>query len=213
MKFLSMLALMAPLAFALPTSVASSAAVEDAVLETRQSCYVKCGSTCYTSAQVSSARSAAYSYVKSGGVAGSSTYPHKYNNYEGFDFLVGGTYYEFPLKTGGVYTGGMLKRGWSGCRLGLICEQARLVLTALLSTAAARVRARLRTLVRAATTLWLARDGRCCRDGRSAEMVDAARLVAGLGLGRGGLEPWRRKSKDDLRWRDALSVVCSLQLN
>ncbi|KAF9700370.1 hypothetical protein EKO04_002046 [Ascochyta lentis] len=38
--------------------------------------------------------------------APNSTYPHKYNNYEGFDFLVGGTYFEFPLKTSGVYTGG-----------------------------------------------------------------------------------------------------------
>lgn len=107
MKFLSILALIAPVAFALPTSVVTEAPVEDAALETRQSCYVKCGSTCYTSAQVSSARSAAYNYVKQGSTAGSSTYPHKYNNYEGFDFLVSGTYYEFPLKTSGVYTGGM----------------------------------------------------------------------------------------------------------
>lgn len=110
MKFLSILALIAPVAFSLPTSVITEAPVEDAALEARQSCYVKCGSTCYTSAQVSAARSAAYNYVKSGGQAGSSTYPHKYNNYEGFDFLVGGTYYEFPLKTSGVYTGGMFFR-------------------------------------------------------------------------------------------------------
>lgn len=101
MKFLSILALIAPVAFALPTSVVT----EDAALDPR-ACYVTCGSTCYTSAQVSAARSAAYNYVKAGTVAGSSTYPHKYNNYEGFDFLVGGTYYEFPLKTSGVYTGG-----------------------------------------------------------------------------------------------------------
>jgi hypothetical protein len=103
MKFLSILALIAPVAFSLPTSVITEAPVEDAALETRQSCYVKC----YSSAQVSAARSAAYNYVRSGGQAGSSTYPHKYNNYEGFDFLVSGTYYEFPLKTSGVYTGGM----------------------------------------------------------------------------------------------------------
>ena len=107
MKFLSILALIAPVAFALPTSVITEAPVEDAALEARQSCYVKCGSTCYTSAQVSSARNAAYNYVKQGSTAGGSTYPHKYNNYEGFDFLVSGTYYEFPLKTSGVYTGGM----------------------------------------------------------------------------------------------------------
>ncbi|KAJ4990074.1 ribonuclease [Stagonosporopsis vannaccii] len=106
MKFLSLLALIAPVALALPTSVVTEAPVEDAALEARQSCYVKCGSTCYTSAQVTAARNSGYNYVKQGGTAGGSTYPHKYNNYEGFDFLVGGTYYEFPLKTGGVYTGG-----------------------------------------------------------------------------------------------------------
>ena len=106
MKFLSLLSLLAPVALALPTSVITEAPVEDAALEARQSCYVKCGSTCYTSTQVSAARSAAYNYVKQGGTAGGSTYPHKYNNYEGFDFLVGGTYYEVPIKTSGVYTGG-----------------------------------------------------------------------------------------------------------
>lgn len=105
MKFLSILALIAPVAFSLPTSVVE-APVEDAALDAR-ACYITCGSTCYTSAQVSAARTAAAKYVKAGTVAGSSTYPHKYNNYEGFDFLVGGTYYEFPLKTSGVYTGGM----------------------------------------------------------------------------------------------------------
>ena len=42
-----------------------------------------------------------------GSVAGSSTYPHKYNNYEGFDFPVTGPYEEFPiLKSGAVYSGG-----------------------------------------------------------------------------------------------------------
>lgn len=107
MKFLSVLALIAPVAFALPTSVVTEAPVEDAALETRQSCYVRCGSTCYTSAQVTAARNSAYNYVRQGGTAGGSTYPHRYNNYEGFDFLVGGTYYEFPLKTGAAYTGGM----------------------------------------------------------------------------------------------------------
>lgn len=119
MKFLTLLTLLAP-ALALPTSLPLDTPLDTPLdaLTPRQSCYVKCGSTCYTSAQVSSARSAAYNYVKQGSTAGSSTYPHKYNNYEGFDFLVGGTYYEFPLKTGGVYTGGtyyvgaLMPRGW-----------------------------------------------------------------------------------------------------
>lgn len=65
-----------------------------------------CGSTTYSTAQVNAASNAACSHVKAGTVAGSSTYPHRYNNYEGFDFDVSGPWYEFPIKTSGVYTGG-----------------------------------------------------------------------------------------------------------
>lgn len=101
-----LLTLASTLALALPTTVEDATAL--AAVEARQSCYVKCGSTCYTSAQVSAARSAGYSYYSSGDTAGSSTYPHQYNNYEGFDFLVSGPYQEFPLRTSGTYTGGML---------------------------------------------------------------------------------------------------------
>lgn len=164
MKFLSILALIAPIALALPTSVITEAPVEDAALESRQSCYAKCGSTCYTSAQVTAARNSGYNYVKQGGTAGGSTYPHVFNNREGFDFLVGGTYYEFPIKTGGVYTGGMyLDIGLGG--IGLMIWQAPRVLTVLCSTAVDSVLARLRTLVPAATTSLPARDGRCCEAG------------------------------------------------
>lgn len=107
MKFLSVLVALAPFALALPTtSPALSPAEEASDIAVRQSCYVQCGSTCYTSSQVTAARNAGYSYYQQGSTAGGSTYPHKYNNFEGFDFLVSGTYYEFPLKTGGVYTGG-----------------------------------------------------------------------------------------------------------
>ena len=91
-----------PRALALPTTPATTALD----LSTRQSCYVQCGNTCYTSAQVSAARSAGAGYVRAGDTAGSSSYPHRYNNYEGFEFLVGGTYYEFPLVKSGVYSGG-----------------------------------------------------------------------------------------------------------
>lgn len=106
MKFLSgLLFLLTPVTLALPTSVVTETAAEDVSLETRQ-CYVRCGSTCYTSSQVSAARSAGYNYYRQGSQAGSSTYPHTYNNYEGFDFLVSGPYQEFPLRTSGAYTGG-----------------------------------------------------------------------------------------------------------
>jgi hypothetical protein len=98
MHFLSAaLLFLAPLTVALPVS--------DSPLEAR-ACDVKCGSTCYTNAQVSSARAAGYKYYSSNTQAGSSTYPHKYNNYEGFDFPVNGPYQEFPLRTSGAYTGG-----------------------------------------------------------------------------------------------------------
>jgi hypothetical protein len=108
MKFLSsLLVLLAPVVLALPTSVVTEAPVEEAI-EARQ-CYAQCGSTCYTANQVTTARNAGYSYYTKGTQAGSSTYPHTYNNYEGFDFLVSGPYQEFPLKTSGTYTGGKIQ--------------------------------------------------------------------------------------------------------
>jgi hypothetical protein len=106
MKFLSsLLLLLTPLALALPTTIGTEAIESE--IEARQ-CYVQCGSTCYTSSQVSAARSAGYNYYRQGNQAGSSTYPHTYNNYEGFDFLVNGPYQEFPLRTSGAYTGGKI---------------------------------------------------------------------------------------------------------
>ncbi|KAF7553532.1 hypothetical protein G7Z17_g3556 [Cylindrodendrum hubeiense] len=74
-------------------------------IETRQSA-TTCGSTSFTAAQVRAAANAACSYYQAGDTAGTSTYPHTYNNYEGFDFLVSGPYQEFPILTSGVYTGG-----------------------------------------------------------------------------------------------------------
>jgi hypothetical protein len=55
---------------------------------------------------VSGCANSAYNYYESGSTAGSSSYPHTYNNYEGFDFPVSGPYQEFPLNKGG-YTGGL----------------------------------------------------------------------------------------------------------
>lgn len=107
MKFFSTLLLfIAPITLALPTSLITEAPVEEA-LDAR-ACYVTCGSTCYTADQVTTARNKGYSYYQAGTTAGSSTYPHTYNNYEGFTFLVSGPYQEFPLKTSGVFTGSEL---------------------------------------------------------------------------------------------------------
>jgi hypothetical protein len=102
MQYLTALLLcLAPVSLALPVE---SSPVENAI-EVRQSS-VTCGSTTYSSSQLSAARSAACNYVQDGDTAGSSTYPHQYNNYEGFDFPVSGPYYEFPILRSGVYTGG-----------------------------------------------------------------------------------------------------------
>jgi hypothetical protein len=104
MKFLSsLLLLIAPVALSLPVT---EAPVEDAALESRQSCYSRCGSTCYTANQVTAARNAGYSFYNQDKTAGSSNYPHQYNNFEGFQFLVSGPYQEFPIRSSGVYSGG-----------------------------------------------------------------------------------------------------------
>ncbi|KAJ6440723.1 ribonuclease/ribotoxin [Purpureocillium lavendulum] len=67
-----------------------------------------CGSTYYSASAVNAASSAACNYVKNGGTAGGSTYPHRYNNYEGFNFNgLSGPFYEFPImSSGNVYNGG-----------------------------------------------------------------------------------------------------------
>ncbi|RDW68111.1 ribonuclease-domain-containing protein [Coleophoma cylindrospora] len=74
-------------------------------LEGRQSA-TTCGSVAYTVKDTTNCRNAAYSYYGQGGTAGGSTYPHTYNNYEGFSFSVSGTYLEFPLVKNGAYSGG-----------------------------------------------------------------------------------------------------------
>ncbi|KAL4796823.1 Ribonuclease/ribotoxin [Aspergillus venezuelensis] len=83
----------------------SLAAALPAELETRQSCAYTCGSVCYSSSAVGAAISRGYSLQSSGDDV--NNYPHVYNNYEGFDFNVSPTYYEFPiLSSGSIYSGG-----------------------------------------------------------------------------------------------------------
>lgn len=108
MRLLSTLLLfLTPVTLALPTSLPETSPLE---LEARQ-CATTCGSNCYTSSKITAARNTAYNYVKQGGTAGGSTYPHVYNNYEGFNFPVAGPYYEFPLLSNGqTYTGGKFWR-------------------------------------------------------------------------------------------------------
>jgi hypothetical protein len=64
-----------------------------------------CGTHSYTAAQVNSAAQKACADFQAGITA--DTYPHTYNNFEGFSFTVAGPYQEFPLlASGSVYTGG-----------------------------------------------------------------------------------------------------------
>ncbi|KAK2609103.1 hypothetical protein QQS21_002330 [Conoideocrella luteorostrata] len=67
-----------------------------------------CGRVKYSGSAVQTAANTACGYVQEGDTAGSSSYPHRYNNYEGFDFNgVQGPYNEFPiLKSGKAYNGG-----------------------------------------------------------------------------------------------------------
>jgi hypothetical protein len=105
MHFLSaVLLLLTPISLALPTTIISTSPLENSI--DARACLTTCGSTCYTAAQVAAASSAGHDYVTEGGTAGGTTYPHVYNNYEDFDFLVAGPYYEFPIKSSGTFTGG-----------------------------------------------------------------------------------------------------------
>lgn len=64
---------------------------------------VSCGGRSFTSSQVNKAVQNSNSDA-----APSSSYPHQYNNYEGFDFsdyCSDSRYEEFPLTSGGVSTG------------------------------------------------------------------------------------------------------------
>jgi hypothetical protein len=71
---------------------------------------VYCGSDNYSPQAISEASNAACNYLNSGTIAGRSTYPHQYKDYEGFTFgYVSGPYFEFPiLPSGDIYSGGRL---------------------------------------------------------------------------------------------------------
>ncbi|KAJ5433485.1 uncharacterized protein N7458_012641 [Penicillium daleae] len=71
----------------------------------KRACAYTCGTICYSSSAVSAAQAAGYDLYQAGSTDDS--YPHVYHNYEGFDFPVSGTYYEFPiLSDGDAYDGG-----------------------------------------------------------------------------------------------------------
>ena len=63
-----------------------------------------CGKNVYTDAEVKTAQDTASSYEKEGSDVDS--YPHQYNNYEGFKFPIPGPWYEFPIVGADAYDGG-----------------------------------------------------------------------------------------------------------
>ncbi|ODA83870.1 hypothetical protein RJ55_02386 [Drechmeria coniospora] len=88
----------------LPIALVGATPIEQARVEAGTTC----GRTYYSADAVRKASNAACSYVQDGGRAGSSSYPHRYNNFEGFYFQgEEGPFYEFPLMSSGkIYGGG-----------------------------------------------------------------------------------------------------------
>ena len=83
----------------------SCAAALPAELEKRAG--ATCGGVVYSAAAVNAASQKACSYYQSGTQVGSNSYPHTFNNNEGFSFAVSGPYQEFPiLSSGALYSGG-----------------------------------------------------------------------------------------------------------
>ena len=95
------LQLLLPLTLFLPTLTLSTP-----LLQPRQ-CAETCGTTCYSSSDISAAVQQGYTYYSNDETVGSDKYPHQYEDYEGFTFPDSGPYYEFPiLSDEEVYSGG-----------------------------------------------------------------------------------------------------------
>ncbi|KAK4162428.1 Ribonuclease/ribotoxin [Cladorrhinum sp. PSN259] len=67
---------------------------------------VSCGSKSYTKQQVDEAVAEGCRLYAAGQQLGNSKYPHKYNNFENLVFAASGPYQEFPIVSGGAYSGG-----------------------------------------------------------------------------------------------------------
>ncbi|KAK4174851.1 putative guanyl-specific ribonuclease [Triangularia setosa] len=86
---------------AAPVSTEAEAAP---VLEER-ACAYTCGTVCYQTSHITAARNKGHTLRLAGQTINS--YPHRYNNYEGFNFPTPAPWYEYPImKTYNVYTGG-----------------------------------------------------------------------------------------------------------
>ncbi|KAK4114674.1 ribonuclease-domain-containing protein [Canariomyces notabilis] len=70
-----------------------------------RACAYTCGSVCYQSTHITAALNRGYSLQQAGSDV--NNYPHRYNNYEGFNFPTSGPWYEFPIMSSyKVYNGG-----------------------------------------------------------------------------------------------------------
>ncbi|OKL55417.1 hypothetical protein UA08_09274 [Talaromyces atroroseus] len=101
----SMLANSSPFKVAAVTFALFANAYAGAALRTRaDKCVETCGSTCYWQSDIDAALNEGYSLLQSGETK--DDYPHRYEDYEGFDFDVSSPYYEYPiLSSYKVFTG------------------------------------------------------------------------------------------------------------
>lgn len=90
----------------LTLSLAALAAANPVALDKRQSGSISCGGNTYSASQLGSAVDEGCALHQAGETLGSNSYPHTFNNREGLPFETSGPYQEFPVMTGGVYTGG-----------------------------------------------------------------------------------------------------------
>lgn len=93
--------------FSIASALLALAATVSAAPSLHRRAEATCGSNHYTAAQVKEAIDAACQHVQDGTQVGSNDYPHRYNNYEGFEFKgLAGPFQEFPILSSGEYTGG-----------------------------------------------------------------------------------------------------------
>lgn len=97
---------MVSLKFLLTASLAALAAANPVAVDKRQSGSASCGGNTYSASQLRSAMNEGCSLHQDGETIGNNNYPHTFNNREGLPFETSGPFQEFPIVSGGVYTGG-----------------------------------------------------------------------------------------------------------
>ncbi|KAH6626682.1 guanyl-specific ribonuclease [Chaetomium sp. MPI-SDFR-AT-0129] len=91
--------------FAAVAVSAAPAHVKKAAHVAAAACVYTCGSVCYWQEDIDAALAKGSQLQQSGSAIDS--YPHQYNNYEGFSFPTSAPWYEFPiLSSYSVYNGG-----------------------------------------------------------------------------------------------------------